>query len=96
MQNYQFRRTSHSQNTFFIQIEATENIFLLQKKVIVHAEHKTVKNVVLHLLVILKIVTIFLKTSVSTKVSIIFKSLLHTIDHDITCSSIKSWCQHVW
>ena len=90
MQNYQFRRTSHSQNTFFIQIEATENIFLLQKKVIVHAEHKTVKNVVLHLLVILKIVTILLKTSVSTKVSIIFKSLLRTIDHDITCSSIKS------
>ena len=63
MQKYQFWRTSHSQNTFVIHVEATENTFLLQKKVIFHAEHGTVKKGMLHLPVILKIVTILLKTS---------------------------------
>ena len=57
MQKYQFWKTSHTQNTFFIHIEATENTFLLHKKVIFHAELQTVKKCILHLLVILKIVT---------------------------------------
>ena len=60
MQKYQLWRTPHSQNTFFIHIEATENTFLLQKKVIFHAEHETVKKGALHLPFILKILTIFL------------------------------------
>ena len=63
MQKYQFWRNSHSQNTFFIHIEATENTFLLQKKVIFHAEQETVKKGVLNLPVILTIVTVLLKTS---------------------------------
>ena len=46
MQKYQFWRNSHSQGTFFIDIEATENTFLLQKKVIFHAEQETEKRCV--------------------------------------------------
>ena len=46
MQKYQFWRTAHSQITFFIHIEATENTFLLQKKAIFHAELETEKRCV--------------------------------------------------
>ena len=45
MQKYQFQKTSHTQNTFFIHTEATENTFLPQKKVVFHAEHETLKKI---------------------------------------------------
>ena len=90
MQKYQFWRTAHSQITFFIHIEATENTFLQQKKAIFHAEHETVKK---RCATSAGCVEDFSNSFISvkiSKVSIIFKSLLRTVDHYITYSSVKS------